>query len=163
MLRGGDLVVVLVAGQAHFEHGRDHLATDIDGAVHRRDGEVTALGARAVAHIAAFILFGRIARQFDIVELVIARRIGVLEADVVEHEEFGFRADIDGVADAERLEIGLRTLRGRARVAGIKLAGRRLDDVADQDQHRGGAERIGPHRVQIGLPNPSMSRARSRR
>ncbi len=30
VLRGGDLMVVLVAGQAHFEHGGDHLAADVD-------------------------------------------------------------------------------------------------------------------------------------
>ena len=55
VLRGGDLVVVLVAGQAHFEHGRDHLAADVDGAVDRRDREIAALGARTVAEVAALI------------------------------------------------------------------------------------------------------------
>ena len=30
ILRGGNLVMVLVARQAHFEHRRNHLAADID-------------------------------------------------------------------------------------------------------------------------------------
>ena len=30
VLRGGDFVVVLVAGQAHLDHRRDHLAADVD-------------------------------------------------------------------------------------------------------------------------------------
>jgi hypothetical protein len=30
VLGGGDFVVVLVAGQAHFEHGRNHFAADVD-------------------------------------------------------------------------------------------------------------------------------------
>src|SRR3546814_13233367 len=55
VLRRGDLMVVLVAGQAHFEHRRDHLGTDVDRAVDRRDREIAALGARAVGGGAALI------------------------------------------------------------------------------------------------------------
>jgi hypothetical protein len=39
----------------------------------------------------------------------------VSKAHVVEHEEFGFGADIDGVADAGRLEIGFGALLGGER------------------------------------------------
>src|SRR3546814_13268524 len=38
MLRGGHFMVVLVAGQAHFEHGRYHLAADVHAAVDRQIG-----------------------------------------------------------------------------------------------------------------------------
>src|SRR3546814_19929276 len=64
------------------------------------------------------------------------------ETDIVEHEEFGFGADIDGVADAGRGDIGLGALRGRARVAGIAFAGRRLDDVAEDHEPRGRREGV---------------------
>jgi hypothetical protein len=51
-------------------------------------------------------------------------RVG-LEAHVVEDEELGFRAEVDGVADAaRRLQIGFGLLGDRARVAAIGLAGR---------------------------------------
>ena len=125
VLGGGDLVMVLVARQAHFEHGRDHLAADVHRAVDRRDREIAALGARPVAEVAALILAAGVGRQLDVVELEARGVVAVLEADVVEHEEFGLGADIDGVADAGRLEIGLGALGGRARVAGVELAGRR--------------------------------------
>ena len=59
---GGDLMVVLVARQAHLEHGRDHLATDVDGAVDRSDGEVAALGARPVGEVAALIFAAGVGR-----------------------------------------------------------------------------------------------------
>ena len=39
MLGGGDFVVVLVAGQAHLDHGRNHLAADVAGDDRRRIGQ----------------------------------------------------------------------------------------------------------------------------
>ena len=102
MLRGGDLVVVLVARQAHLEHGRDHLAADVDRAVDRGDREVAALGARTVAEVAAVVFAAGVGRQLDVVDLEARAGVAVLEADVVEHEELGFGADVDGVADAGR-------------------------------------------------------------
>ena len=153
VLGGGDLVVVLVHRQPHLDHRRDHLAADIHGAVDRRDREIAALGARPVAHVAAVIVAAAVGRQLDIVDPERGRTVAVLEADVVEHEEFGFRPDEDGVADAGLAEIGFGAGRGRARVAAVKLAGRRLDDVAEQDQHRGGAERVDIGGLEVGLQN----------
>jgi hypothetical protein len=151
VLRGCDLVVMLVAGQAHFEHRRDHLAADVDRRVDRRDGEIAALGARTVAEVAAFILAAGVGRQLDIVDLEVRLGVVRVELHVVEHEEFGFRADVYGVADARGLQIRLGALGGRARIAGVEFAGRGFDDVAEHDQHRGGRERIGVDRVEIGL------------
>ena len=100
VLRGGDLVMVLVHRQAHLEHGRDHLAADVHRAVDRRDREIAALGARPVGEVAAVIFALGVGRQLDVVDLEAAGVVAVLEADVVEHEEFGFGADEDRVADA---------------------------------------------------------------
>jgi hypothetical protein len=100
VLGGGDLVMMLVHGKAHLDHRRDHLAPDVHRAVDRRDREIAALGARAVAEIADLIFAARIGRQLDVVDAEIGSIVAVLEADVVEHEEFGLRADEDGVADA---------------------------------------------------------------
>src|SRR3546814_9143698 len=55
VLCGGDFMVMLVARQSHFEHRRNHFGADVDGAVDRRNGEVTALGARPVREVAALI------------------------------------------------------------------------------------------------------------
>ena len=69
VLRSGDFVMVLVHRQAHLEHGRDHLAADVHRAVDRSDGEIAALGARAVGEVAAFIFAHRVGRQLDVVDL----------------------------------------------------------------------------------------------
>jgi hypothetical protein len=98
--------------------------------IDRRDGEVAALGARAVAQVAAFIFLAGVGRQLDIVDREARAGIAVLEAHVVEHEELGFGPTIDGVADAGGLEVGFGALGGGARVAAVEFAGRRLDDVA---------------------------------
>ena len=74
MLGGGDFMVMLVAGQAHFEHRRDHLAADVAGAVDRSDGEIAALGARAVGEVAAFIFAAGVGRQLDVVDAEGRRR-----------------------------------------------------------------------------------------
>ena len=70
VLGGRDFMVVLVARQAHFKHGRNHLAANVLSRIDRSHGEIAALGARAVAHIAALIAGARVRRQLDVVELV---------------------------------------------------------------------------------------------
>ena len=80
------------------------------------------------------IVLERGLRALDAVELVDAVIRAGAELHVVEHEELGLGAEEGGVADAGRLQIVLGLLRGRARVAGVELAGRGLDDVADEDQ-----------------------------
>src|SRR3546814_14393294 len=77
MLRGGHFMVVLVAGQAHFEHGRYHLAAVVHAAVDRRDREIAALGAGAMTKIAAFIGLAGVGRQFDVIDGVLAGLIAV--------------------------------------------------------------------------------------
>jgi hypothetical protein len=123
------------------------------GAVDRGDREIAALGSRPVGEVAAVIFAHRVGRQLDVVELEARGIVAVLEADVVEHEEFGFRADIDGVADAAGLDEGFGAGGRRARVAAIKLAGRRLDDIAHQDQHRRRAERVDIGGAEVRLQN----------
>ena len=142
MLGGGDLMVMLVARQAHLEHGRDHLSPDVDRAVDRRDREIAAFGARPVAHVPALVDAAGVGRELDVVEVEVAAVIIVAVADVVEHEEFGFGPNVGSIGDSAGLEIGFGAGRGGARITGVKLAGGGLDNVAEQDQHRGRAERI---------------------
>ena len=55
MLRRGDFVVVLLDHGAHLRHRRQHLAAHVLRRVLRRHREIAALGADAVAEIAAFV------------------------------------------------------------------------------------------------------------
>src|SRR5689334_16072316 len=74
-----------------------------------------------------------------------------LQANIVEHEEFGFRTNEYRIADAGLLEIGLGARRRGTRVAAIEFASRGFDDVAEQHQHRGRAERVEISRVEVRL------------
>ena len=74
----------------------------------------------------------------------------LIEADVVEDEEFGFRAKVGGVAHAAVLQIQLGFFGDPARVALVVLLGDGVDDVAVH--HDGGnfRERIHERRGGIG-------------
>ena len=120
----------------------EHLAAHVLAAVLRRHREIAALGAHAVAEVAALDQRVRVDRQFVGVELE-AGVVGIgPEAHVVEHEEFGFGAEKGGVADAGRLQIGFGLLGDAARVAVIGLAGGGIENVADDDQRGSREERV---------------------
>ena len=142
MLRGGDLVVVLLDDQTHLTHGRQHLGAHVLGRVHRVHREIAALGAHAVAHVAGVVVAVGVRRQLDRVQLEagVVRRHRKLH--VVEDEEFCFGADEHGVADAGRLQVGLGALGDHARVAAIAFAGAGLENVAEYGQRGLGIERI---------------------
>ena len=67
-------------------------------------------------------------------DVVVARVLLGVVADVVEDEELGLGAEVGGVGDAGRLEIGLGLARDVARVARIVGAGDRIGDVADHGE-----------------------------
>ena len=118
--------------------------------VDRRNREIAALDARTVAEVAGLVVGVVVRRQFGRVELE-AGVVGIgLVLDVVEDEELGFRADIDGVADAFGLQVGLGLLGGAARVAVVGFARDRIENVAQDDHGRLGEERIHVDRVRIG-------------
>src|SRR3546814_17811808 len=102
----------------------NHLGADVDRAVDRRDGEIATLGARPVAKVSALIGAAGVGRQLDIVQLEARLVIAGFETDIVEHEEFGFGADIDGVTDPRRPDISLGAFGGGARVAGDRKSTR---------------------------------------
>ena len=69
VLGGSDFVVMLLDLDAHLGHGAEHFRAHVLHRILRRDREVAALGADAVAEVAAFIFGVRIGRQFGGVEL----------------------------------------------------------------------------------------------
>ena len=149
MLRRRHLVMVLLDDRAHLLHRGQHLAAHVLRRILRRHREIAALDAHAMAEIAAFIGGVGVRRQFDRIE----REAGVvrvsLEADIVEHEELGLGAKVDGVADAGRLEVGLGLFGDRARIAVIGLAGAGIENVADDDHGGGREERIHAGRSRV--------------
>ena len=150
-------MVMLLDHAAHARHGAEHFRAHVLRGVLRRHREVALLEADVVAEIAALIFGVGIGRKLDRVELeagvVGLRRI----LDVVEDEELGFRSEEHGVADAHGLHHGLGLPGDAARIAVVRLAGGRLEHVADQRQGGLGEEGIDAgrggirHQVHVGL------------
>ena len=87
-----------------------------------------------MAHIAFGIISAGVVGAFDAVDFIEAAVHRVFEANVVEDEEFEFRSENGGVADAGLFQIGLGATCGRTRIAAIGLACARLDDVTEKDK-----------------------------
>jgi len=137
-----DLVVMLLDLHAHLGQHGQHFGADVLAAVDRRDGEVATLRPRPVTQVTHLIFGAGVRRQFRRVELEAGvERIG-REAHVIEDEELRLRTEVSGVADASLLQIGFGLLCDAARIALIKLAGGRLDDVAEDGERRLREERV---------------------
>ena len=150
MLGGRDFVVVLLDHRAHLRHRREHFAAHVLRRILRRHREVAALGAHAVAEVAALVGGIGIGGQFDRIDLE-AGVVGLgREAHVVEYEELGLGAEEYRVADAGRLEIGLGFLGDAARIAVIGLAAGGIENVAVDDHRRGREERVHAGRGRVG-------------
>jgi hypothetical protein len=102
-----------------------------------------------MAEVARLVIGVVVRRQFVGVELE-AGIVGIgLVLDVVEDEEFGFRSDEYGIADAGCLQIGFSLLGGAARVAVIGLARNRVENVAQNDHGGLREERVHMDRFRI--------------
>ena len=150
VLGSRNLVVMLLNTYAHLgEHGQ-HLGTHVLRGVDRRNREIAALDARAVAHIAGLIVSVVVGRQLGRVQLK-ARVVGVsLVLHIVEDEELGFRTDEDRVAHAFGLHIGFGLLRRAAWIAIIGFAGNGIEDVAHHNHGGLREERVHVDRVHVG-------------
>nr|AIA13205.1 Unknown Function [uncultured bacterium] len=150
MLRGRDFMMVLLDAHAHLgEHGQ-HLGAHVLRRIDRRNGEIATFHARPVAKVARFIRCVVVRRQFGRVQPETGVVRVRLVLDVVEDEEFGFRADHDRVADAFRLHVGLGLLGRAARVAVVGLARDRVENVAKNHHRRLREERIHVDRIGVG-------------
>ena len=134
VLSGRHFVVMLFDFDAHFSHRREHFRPQVLCAVDWVYWEVTTLCAGTVTHIAHFILGAHIVRQFDTVEHEACVVWRGREAHVIKDEEFCFRAEINCVTDAGALQIRFSALSCATRVAVIKLACVRLDDVTEDGE-----------------------------
>ena len=85
---------------------------------------------------------------FDAVEVVVRLVLVLVEADVVEDEELGFKAELGDVGQSGRLHVGLGLAGNVARIFGIVLAGDRVLDVAGHGQ-RGLHERVDDGRFRL--------------
>ena len=132
----GDFVVMHLDGQADLLKDLAHLAAQVAERIHRRDREIAALHARAMAGIAAFELAVGTPCRFLGFDLERSAAHVVAPAHRVEDEEFRFRAEKRGIGDAGRLQVSLGAPRDRTRAARIGLHGRRFEHVADEVQGR---------------------------
>ena len=135
-------MVVLFHVEAHFLHHRNHLGAKVRPGIDRRHREIAALGRRPVADVAFLHDLARHIGAFLGIEFVEARIHRHIEANVVENEEFCFRSEVRGIADAGGVKIGLGLLGHRPRVAAIGLASGRLHAVTNQDHRRLRGERV---------------------
>ncbi len=157
VLGRANLVMVLLDLDTHLGHGAEHLAAHVLRGVLRRHREIALLEADVMAEIAAFIVRVGVDRQLHRIEL----EAGVVRAGrvfhVVEDEELGLGPEIDRIADAQALDQAFGLSGDRARIAGVGLAGQRLQRIADQDHRRFREERVDAgalgvgHELHVGL------------
>ena len=160
--------MVLFDLEPHIGHHAQHLGAQIGLAVDRRHREIAAFDRRAVAGIAVGELLARdigpLGRVDRVHRPIHAGRI----ADIVKDKEFRLGAKIGGVADPGGDQVLLGFFGGRARVAGIGLAGQRLVHIAKDDQrglrrkriqHRGRAIRHQHHVALVDRLPPGDRRA----
>ncbi len=129
-------VVVNFDGQAHFFHGITHGSTDFVIVIDRRNREVTTFDARAVALVASFEVAVGIPGSLLREDFEHGTGDVGLELHFVKNEELRLGANKYSVTNAGGLQILFATLGDAAWVALIALHGRRLDDVANQNQGR---------------------------
>ena len=129
---GGHFVVMYFELQTHFFAGHGHGSANVLLRVDGRHREVAALDGRPMTLVAVFVVLARIPGAFVGVHFVGAAVHARADGDLVENEEFVFRAEQRGVGDSGGFEIGLGALCQGARVALVALHGHRFDDVAAQ-------------------------------
>src|SRR5690606_30480173 len=72
--------------------------------------------------------------RLDRVEEVVARALAGLESDVVEDVELSLGSEEGDVADSGALQVGLGLPRDVARIATVRLVGKRVDDEEVNDE-----------------------------
>jgi hypothetical protein len=142
-------MVVNFDRDAHLLEDQRHFRAHVLALVDRGHGEVAALDGRTVALVAVLVVLARVPGGFLGVDLDRAALHAHVPLDGVEDEEFGFRAEVGGVAHAGGLHVGLGALGQRTRVALVGLAIAGLDDVAGQDQRGFFEERVDVGRVRV--------------
>jgi hypothetical protein len=139
---GRDLVMVHLELETHLLAGERHRRADVLLRVHGRHREVASLDARAVALVAVLVGLAGVPGALVGVHLIGAAVHGDAHLDVVENEELVLRTEQGRIGNAGGFEVGLGTLRERARVTLVALHGHGLDHVAAQIHRRLLIERI---------------------
>jgi hypothetical protein len=127
-----------------------HLVAHVGEVVDRRDREVAPLHPRLVAQVAALLDLAGVPHGglgVEVVEALVGRG---LEPHVVEDEELRLGAEVGGVGDPGRLQVGLGLRRDVARVAAVGLVGERVDDREVHDERLLDAEGVEVGRRHVG-------------
>ena len=134
-------VMLSFDGDADVLHDQHHLAAQVLQRIGGRHREVPFLVTGLVAQVGLLVPAGVPAPLLG-VDVVEARVLVLVEADVVEHEELRLRPEEGRVAQARGRQVGHRLARDVARVARIVLTRDRIADVADEYQRLASHERI---------------------
>ena len=132
-----------------FEN-QGHFSAQVLRAVHWRHGEIAALGCRTVTAVAAFQNLAAVPGCFVFVdfEADFAGFVGPTHA--VEDEEFRFRTEESGIAQARRLQVGFSALGNRTRIAVVRLAVAWLHHVTLQEQRGFFEKRVDVGGIRVG-------------
>ncbi|EDM80732.1 hypothetical protein PPSIR1_12653 [Plesiocystis pacifica SIR-1] len=146
---GRDLHVLALDDDAEILEREDHVGAQVLEAVRGRHGDVAALGADLVPEVGEFLAVRVPVAQVR-VDGVEAGLLVAAVADVVEDEELGLGADVEGVGDAGRAQVVLGA--GGQRPGAALVVGARdgLDGVAEQDQGRDLHEGVDLGRGRVG-------------
>jgi len=150
LARGAHLVVRALDVEAEFVEEDADLVTQVGELVDRRDGEIAPLVGGLVAEVAALLDAARVPGGLDGVDVVVARVLLRLEADVVEDVELGLGSEERGVRDPGRPEVRLGLGGHLARVTAVGLVRVRVHDVEVDVEGLLGAERVDVGRVEVG-------------
>jgi hypothetical protein len=124
-----------------IDHRLHHLIADVHHLVRGRDREITFLVPQFVTQVGTFLL-APIPLAFDAIDVVVTLVGLLVEADVVEDEEFRFRSEVRGVGNPCTLQVVLRFACYVARIARVIFARDRILNVADHAECWQRGERI---------------------
>ena len=142
---GRDLVVVELAGDAEPLERQHHLRAQVVQRVVRGGREVALL----LAHRVAEPGLARVPVALGRVDRVVRAVRAELVRDLVEDEELALGPEERRVGDAGRDQVLLCAAGDAARVAGVRLAGDRVEDLADERERRRGRERVEHRRLRL--------------
>ncbi len=123
-----------------FKH-QEHFRSQVLKFIHGGNREIGFLVPGFVAQVGTFVSAG-VPGAFNGVDLIKRPVLRGIKADIIKNKKFGFRADINGVADTGGFEIILDFPGDEAGIPGIGFEGDGIFDVADQHQGRDFKKRV---------------------
>ena len=116
--------------------------------IHRRYRKISFLVTRLVPEVGPFGAAG-VPRAFFRIDEIESVIVGLIKSNVIEDIELDFGTPVAGVGDAGRLEVLLRFLSDKPRIAAVGISGKRVANIANQAHRRQFGKRIEHHGIRI--------------